>query len=122
VPQHRSDPGRKRRRPRSPARRPDRQGRLEGLERCAFYAAEGNFVLVTNNATDFREIYATTALHAGLIIIVPNLGRAMQAALFRTALGAVTMPDDLVNRVLEVSLDGEEITLELYDLPQDPAA
>jgi predicted nuclease of predicted toxin-antitoxin system len=50
----------------------------------ARYAAEGDFVLVTNNASDFRKIYATTALHAGLIIIVPNLGRAMQAELFRT--------------------------------------
>ncbi|MBV9251480.1 MAG: DUF5615 family PIN-like protein [Acetobacteraceae bacterium] len=83
----------------------------------ARYAGEGDFVLVTNNASDFRKIYATTALHAGLIIIVPNLGRAMQAELFRTALEAVTLPDDLVNRVLEVSLDGEEITLDLYDLP-----
>jgi hypothetical protein len=37
-------------------------------------------------------------------------------------LEAVTMPDDLIDRVLEISLAGEEITLDLYDLPQDPPA
>ena len=36
-------------------------------------AADGDFVLVTNNASDFRKLYATTPLHAGLIIIVPNV-------------------------------------------------
>jgi len=77
-------------------------------------------VLVTNNASDFRKIYATTSLHAGLIIIVPNVGRALQATLFRAALEALAMPDDLVNRVLEVSIDGEDVTLDHYDLPPDP--
>jgi predicted nuclease of predicted toxin-antitoxin system len=52
----------------------------------ARHAAEGDFVLVTNNASDFRRLYATTALHAGLIVIVPNVGRALQAELFRAAL------------------------------------
>ncbi len=86
----------------------------------ARYAAEGDFVLVTNNAGDFRKIYATTALHAGLIVIVPNVGRTLQARLFRAALEAMAMPTDLVNRVLEVSIDGEDVTLDLYDLPPDP--
>ena len=88
----------------------------------ARYAAEGDFVLVTNNASDFRKIYATTALHAGLIVIVPNVGRALQSELFRAALEAVTMSGDLVNRVLEVAVEGDEVTLDLYDLPQDPPA
>jgi predicted nuclease of predicted toxin-antitoxin system len=88
----------------------------------ARHAAAGDFVLVTNNASDFRKIYATTSLHAGLIIIVPNVGRALQATLFRAALEALSMPDDLVNRVLEVSIDGEDVTLDLYDLSRDPPA
>jgi hypothetical protein len=79
-------------------------------------------VLVTNNASDFRKIYATTSLHAALVIIVPNVGRALQARLFRAALEAVPEPDDLVNSVLEVSIDGEEVTLDFYDLPEDPSA
>ena len=82
----------------------------------AAYAAEGDFVLVTNNAGDFRKIYATTPLHAGLVIIVPNVDRVLQTALFRAALETVTEPNDLVNRVLEVCIDGDEIILALYDL------
>ena len=38
-------------------------------------AASGDFVLVINNASDFRRLYATTPLHAGLINIVPNVNR-----------------------------------------------
>lgn len=80
-------------------------------------AADGDFVLVTNNASDFRGIYATTPLHAGLIIIVPNVNRVLQAQLFQAALDVVTLPNDLINRVLEVGIAGENITIDLYDLP-----
>lgn len=80
-------------------------------------AADGDFVLVTNNASDFRGIYATTPLHAGLIIIVPNVNRVLQAQLFQAALDVVTQPNDLINRVLEVDIAGENITIDLYDLP-----
>jgi predicted nuclease of predicted toxin-antitoxin system len=52
----------------------------------ALYAQESDFVLVTNNATDFRCIYATTPLHAGLVIIIPNVDRQTQRRLFRGAL------------------------------------
>jgi predicted nuclease of predicted toxin-antitoxin system len=81
------------------------------------YAAGGDFVLVTNNASDFRKLYAATPLHAGLIIIVPNVDRILQQVLFRAALEAIVTPDDLVNRVLEVGINGEDVTLDLYDLP-----
>lgn len=44
----------------------------------ARYAAQRDFVLVTNNAVDFLKIYATAELHPGLIIVVPNVGRHLQ--------------------------------------------
>ncbi len=50
------------------------------------YAAQGDFVLVTNNASDFRQLYAAQPLHAGLVILIPNVGRALQRKLFRAAL------------------------------------
>ena len=37
------------------------------------YARDGDFVLVTNNASDFRELYATQPLHAGLVIVADGL-------------------------------------------------
>jgi hypothetical protein len=35
------------------------------------YAGEGDFILVTNNASDFRQLYAVQPLHVGLIILIP---------------------------------------------------
>jgi predicted nuclease of predicted toxin-antitoxin system len=80
------------------------------------YAAEGDFVLVTNNASDFRRLYATQSLHAGLVIIVPNVNRVVQRQLFRSALDELAQVGEPLNRVLEVDIDGDEVTFKLYDL------
>jgi predicted nuclease of predicted toxin-antitoxin system len=85
----------------------------------ARYASDGDFVLVTNNASDFRKLYATQPLHAGLVIIIPNVRRAEQQRLFRGALDALATLGEPINRVLEVDIDGEDVTFALYDLPAD---
>jgi predicted nuclease of predicted toxin-antitoxin system len=77
----------------------------------ARYARDGDFILVTNNASNFRRLYAAQLLHAGLVILVPAVGRNLQQHLFKAAIG------EPVNRVLEVDLDGDDVTLALYDLP-----
>jgi len=81
------------------------------------YAREYDFILVTNNASDFRQLYATQPLHAGLIILIPAVNRDMQRRLFKAALDELAVIGEPVNRVLEVDLDGDEVTLTLYDLP-----
>jgi predicted nuclease of predicted toxin-antitoxin system len=81
------------------------------------HARDGDFVLVTNNASDFRRLYAVQPLHAGLIILIPVVDRALQRRLFRAALDELAVIGEPVNRVLEVDLDGEDVTLTLYDLP-----
>ena len=81
------------------------------------YAGDGDFVLVTNNASDFRRLYAAQPLHAGLVILIPAVNRAVQQRLFKAALDELAVIGEPVNRVLEVDLDGEEVTLSLYDLP-----
>ena len=83
----------------------------------ARYAADGDFVLVTNNAGDFRRLYETQPLHAGLVILIPVLGRVQQQRLFKAALDELAVIGEPINRVLEVDLDGEEVTLTLYELP-----
>ena len=47
----------------------------------ARHAAEGDFVVVTNNASDFRRLYAVQPLHAGLVIIIPSVNRVEQQRL-----------------------------------------
>jgi predicted nuclease of predicted toxin-antitoxin system len=81
------------------------------------YANDGDFVLVTNNASDFRRLYAAQPLHAGLVILIPNVDRVLQQRLFRAALDELATLGEPVNRVLEIDLDGEDVTLSLYDLP-----
>ncbi len=84
-------------------------------------AIEGDFTLVTNNATDFRRLYAAQSLHAGLIIIVPNVGRAMQQRLFLGALEQLASLGEPINQVLEVDIYGNDMTFTLYELPMaDP--
>jgi predicted nuclease of predicted toxin-antitoxin system len=83
----------------------------------ARYAQEGDFVVVTNNADDFRLLYANAQLHAGLIIIVRNVGRAAQQELFQGALDDVRVKGELINQVLEIDSDGDEITYTRWNLP-----
>lgn len=81
------------------------------------YAAAEDFVLVTNNAGDYRRLYAAEPLHPGLVILIPNVGRALQQRLFRGALGRLAGIGEPVNQVLEVGLAGDDITFVLYELP-----
>jgi len=83
------------------------------------YARDGDFVLVTNNASDFRRLYAAEALHAGLVILIPVVDRVRQQKLFRAALDELAVIGEPINRVLEVDLDGEDVILTLYDLPSE---
>lgn len=41
---------------------------------------------MTNNAADLRRLYADLDLHAGLIIVVPNVTPGRQQALFEAVL------------------------------------
>lgn len=83
----------------------------------AQYAHDGDFVLVTNNASDFRRLYAAQPLHAGLVIIIPNVNRMLQRQLFRGALDALAKWGEPINSVLEVDTDGDDVTFDLYQLP-----
>lgn len=81
------------------------------------YARDGDFVLVTNNASDFRQLYAAQPLHAGLVILIPVVSRHVQRHLFRAALDELAVVGEPVNRVLEVDLEDDEVTLTVYDWP-----
>ncbi len=82
------------------------------------HASQGDFVLVTNNAVDFRKLYATQSLHAGLVIIIPSVGSELQQRLFKCAIEQLALCGEPVNRVLEVDFDGQNAVFEFYDLPK----
>lgn len=79
---------------------------------------EADYTLVTNNRVDFLTLYQRAPLHAGLIIIVPNVKPALQQELFRAALHAIGSRE-LVNTVVEVEYSGKEIECRQYPLPQE---
>lgn len=78
---------------------------------------DGDFVLVTQDARDFRKLIGKEDVHPGLIIL-PNLDRHQTQALLRQAIdylvGCGNPVDLMVNRVLEVSENG---ALRIEDLP-----
>ena len=89
---------------------------MERLERRALCPG-WRFYSFTNNASDFRRLYAAEPLHAGLVILIPVVARELQRKLFQAALDELAVTGEPVNRVLEVDLDEDEISLTLYDLP-----
>jgi predicted nuclease of predicted toxin-antitoxin system len=79
---------------------------------------EGDFTFVTNNAADFLRLYARQEFHAGLVIIVPQVAAPRQRALFGSLLDTLDQDDALLNEVIEVTLDGEDVVVTRYELPE----
>lgn len=78
---------------------------------------EGNFTFVTNNAADFRKLFAREDVHAGLVIIVPQVRSAIQKLLFETVLDMLADDDEPVNEVFEVWIENDEIVVDRYAMP-----
>ena len=76
----------------------------------------GEYTFVTNNRTDFAALYTQEELHAGLVIIVPNVPPAEQRALFQAALSHIA-GRDLINAALEVNIGGATIICREYPYP-----
>ena len=75
-----------------------------------------DYAFVTNNRADFTSLYAKEELHAGLVIILPNVTPSRQRELFRAALSHIGNRD-LINAVLEVDLSGATATCREYSNP-----
>jgi predicted nuclease of predicted toxin-antitoxin system len=77
-----------------------------------------DWVLVTNNAIEFRGRYRRIEIHPGVVFLVPSVRGLDQVRLFEAALDHVQMLPDLVNRAIDVIFDqiGKIIVFD-YDLP-----
>jgi predicted nuclease of predicted toxin-antitoxin system len=76
----------------------------------------GEYTFVTNNRTDFTRLYAKEEVHAGLVIVIPNVAPARQRDLFRAALSHIGTRD-MTNAILEVDSTGNVITCREYRYP-----
>ncbi len=79
--------------------------------------AERDFTFVTNNAADFRRLYAQQPIHAGLVVFVPQVPPAMQRELFNFVLDEIGGAGGLINEALEISIDGSGFAIDRYTLP-----
>jgi hypothetical protein len=52
-----------------------------------------------------------------LSFFIPNVDRILQQRLFKVALDELATIGEPINRVLEVNLDGGDVTLTLYEWP-----
>lgn len=90
---------------------------------------EGDWTFVIKNSVDFRgpagnpgtrRQYGDVAIHAGLICLngPPGMDLDMQVELFEQALAEIGRDCDLINQVLEVSLESDhELRIIRYALP-----
>lgn len=77
-----------------------------------------DWVLVTNNAIEFRGRYGTIDLHPGVIFLLPAVRRPEQVRLFEAALDHARGHPDMVNRALDVVIDPNgTVRVIPYDLP-----
>jgi len=74
------------------------------------------FTFVTNNRVDFIQLFSKMGLHHGLIVWVPNVVPAWQRTLLQAAIKYLA-GRDLVNTVIEVSLEGKTVRCVEYELP-----
>jgi predicted nuclease of predicted toxin-antitoxin system len=79
------------------------------------YAIQHDFVLVTNNAVDFRKLYKREKLHPGLIIFIPQLEPAKQRTIF-TAVLKFTTQNEPINEVIEATINRGKVTLKRLPL------
>lgn len=74
------------------------------------------FTFVTNNRVDFIRLFGRMELHAGLIILVPNVIPSLQRALFEAALRYIA-GRELINVVIEVTVVSKVVSCVEYQLP-----
>ena len=79
---------------------------------------EQEYTFVTNNRVDFLRLHGNEPLHAGVIVIVPNLPPDGQKMLFNAALKHIGTRD-ATNTVVEVRYVGNQITCSQYLLPSE---
>jgi ABC-type transporter lipoprotein component MlaA len=74
---------------------------------------------VTNNARDFRKLFARELIHAGLIIIVPQVTPSLQRELFSLVLSELDSVAALLNEAIEVTIEDGTAIISRFEIPQN---
>ena len=76
------------------------------------------WILVTNNAVEFRSRYRAIKIHPGVVFLLPSVRREQQLTLFKAALDDIAINPDMINQAIDVDLaEGSKIIVRRYELP-----
>ena len=76
------------------------------------------WILVTNNAVEFRSRYRAIKIHPGVVFLLPSVRREQQLMLFKAALDDIAINPDMINQAIDVDLaEGSKIIVRRYELP-----
>lgn len=64
------------------------------------------------------KLYAKEELHAGLVIIVPQVLPARQREMFDAVLDELANSDELLNETIEISVKEDALVITRYALPE----
>lgn len=78
---------------------------------------DGDYTFVTNNAADFRRLHGRADLHAGLVILVPQVAPELQRRLFTALLDTFVPDEQMINEAIEILIEDGEAVFERYALP-----
>ena len=79
-------------------------------------AVDEAMTFVTNNARDFRRLFALQEAHAGLVVILPFVEPGQQRELFAAVLEELGVEGDLFNEEIEVAVVEEEVVISRWSL------
>lgn len=74
-------------------------------------AIDESLTFVTNNARDFRRLFALQEAHSGLVVILPFVEPLQQRELFTVVLEELGVDGDLFNEAIEVSIADDEVVV-----------
>jgi len=77
-------------------------------------ALKDNLIFVTNNAQDFRRLSRRTEFHPGIVLILPMVRPQVQRQLFETALEYLAGRTDLIDRIIEVDIRDDIVTIQEF--------
>jgi len=77
-------------------------------------ALKDKLIFVTNNAQDFRRLSRRAELHPGIVLILPMVRPEVQRQLFEAALEYLAGRTNLVDRIIEVDLRDEIVTIQEF--------
>ena len=79
-------------------------------------AVQTGAIMVTNDARDYRRLYARFVSHPGLVILLPSVGKARQVQLFEAVIDFIASETSIIDQLVEIDAAGR-ITVRPWPQP-----